>query len=118
MTLKSPSSSVQMVLSLRLVNIHTGTHLAHPAKFGIHQKWRSVSVSELFNFTKNISLTISCAARQCLGEPPDPFIDMDRVWPLSNRDLGSNITYVCPYRMGTFMEQLKGKTFSILFSSW
>ncbi len=48
-------------------------------------------------------------ARQCLNEPPDIFIDMDRDWPLSNRDMGSEIIYTCPYRMGTFIHKLKGK---------
>ncbi len=43
-----------------------------------------------------------------MDNPPSPFVDMDVVWPLTNRNMGANVTYVCPYRKGTFELQLKG----------
>ncbi len=47
MELSNQGSNAQMAINLPLVNILTGTRHAHPAKSGIHQPWRSVSVSFL-----------------------------------------------------------------------
>ena len=49
------------------------------------------------------------AARQCLDDPPDIYFGMDFIWPNKNRNLGSKLTYSCPFRRGTHMETLKRK---------
>ena len=36
-------------------------------------------------------------ARQCESDPPDGFFNMDRDWPLEDKDLGTVVKYQCPY---------------------
>ena len=48
-------------------------------------------------------------ARQCVTDPPDPYFGMDVIWPGKSRDLGSTISYACPFRTGTHEAELKCK---------
>ncbi len=50
-----------------------------------------------------------------MTDPPDPYFGMDVIWPGKSRDLGSTISYACPFRTGTHEAELKCKEFSLLF---
>ena len=53
-----------------------------------------------------------CKPRTCEGPIPDHFLGMDVIWPnRKSRDLGTTITYHCPFRMNT-LEDLNTGTFS------
>lgn len=47
--------------------------------------------------TWNPPVAISCVPRKCLGQPPNPFMGMDRDWPHERRELGTVIQYTCPF---------------------
>ena len=50
-----------------------------------------------------------CKPRTCEGPIPDHFLGMDVIWPNSkSRDLGTTITYNCPFRMSTLEERNTG----------
>jgi hypothetical protein len=40
-------------------------------------------------------------------EPPEPYLGIDVVWPAKDRRMGTNLTYSCPFRSGTFVQYLK-----------
>ena len=42
-----------------------------------------------------------------MTDPPDPYFGMDVIWPGKSRDLGSTISYACPFRTGTHEAELK-----------
>ena len=48
-------------------------------------------------------------ARQCLLDPPEPFFGIEMIWPKRSRDLATMITYNCPFRTGTWAQELKRK---------
>ena len=56
-------------------------------------------------------------ARKCEGEPMEPFLYVERLWPRKNRDLGTKVTYVCPFRRGSATLSAKGVKFLRYFST-
>ena len=47
-------------------------------------------------------------ARVCTDDPPAPWMGIDMDWPLKKRILGTTISYTCPWRMKTNLEELSG----------
>lgn len=39
--------------------------------------------------------------------PPETYFGVEMIWPQQHREMGTVITYVCPYRKGTKTQKLK-----------
>ncbi len=48
------------------------------------------------------------SARSCQDDPPTAWLGIDMDWPLKARILGTIITYNCPFRTKTNLEELAG----------
>ena len=42
---------------------------------------------------------VPCVRRTCDEDPTAPFMGQDMDWPFSNRQMGSRVTYTCPYKV-------------------
>lgn len=87
----------------------TGIQIAPFQKFGCLQLSKTVFVNKKYNKIQNTTTNVSFSARTCDDPPPDPYLGMDLLWPHKSTELGSRLTYRCPYRSGTDMLQLKRK---------
>jgi hypothetical protein len=47
-------------------------------------------------------------ARPCVEDPPTAWLGVDMDWPLKQRILGTTITYSCPFKTKTNLEELSG----------
>ncbi len=50
-------------------------------------------------------------ARSCVDDPPNAWLGIDMDWPLKKKILGTVVTYNCPFRTKTNLEELAGEQF-------
>ena len=46
--------------------------------------------------------------RSCPDPPPEPWLGIDVDWPKKSSTRGSVLTYTCPYKKMTYIEQITG----------
>ena len=64
-------------------------------------------------YTKKITkfmerLYIHISARACTEDPPLAWMGIEMDWPLKKRILGSVVSYTCPFKTKTNLEELTG----------
>ena len=56
-----------------------------------------------------VKLKLFKPARSCIDDPPMAWLGIDMDWPLKKKVLGTIVTYNCPFRTKTNLEELAGK---------